>query len=206
MPKQQTLISQRFRGFLPVIVDVETAGLNSQTDALLEVAASIVDFNDERKLIVTETISHHIIPFPGANIDPKALEINGIRPDSVLRGAISEADAIKSVFNVIRHKLKQTECNRAVLVGHNPMFDHGFISQAVQRNHIKRNPFHPFTTFDTATLGGLAVGHTVLAKAVRLAGICFDDRKAHSALYDTQKTAEFFCTVVNAWDGARPVF
>ena len=36
----------RFRGFLPVIVDVETGGFNATTDALLEVAATLIHLDD----------------------------------------------------------------------------------------------------------------------------------------------------------------
>ena len=70
---------------------------------------------------------------------------------------------------------------------------------ASERNKIKRIPFHPFATFDTATLSGLVYGQTVLAKACKVAGMDFNDRRAHSALYDTQKTAELFCCIVNKW-------
>ena len=67
----------------------------------------------------------------------------------------------------------------------------------MQRTNIKRNPFHLFSTFDTATLGGLVLGQTVLAKACESAGIEFENANAHSALYDAEKTAELFCYIVN---------
>lgn len=40
-------MSQRFRGFLPVVVDVETAGFNPERDALLEIAAVILTMDDD---------------------------------------------------------------------------------------------------------------------------------------------------------------
>ena len=59
--------------------------------------------------------------------------------------------------------------------------------------------FTPSPHFDTATLAGLAVGHTVLARACALADIPFDNNEAHSADYDATKTAELFCLIVNRW-------
>jgi len=192
-------IKSRFRGFLPVIIDVETGGFNSQTDALLEVAATFIKMDSDGELYVDETIHHNVTPFEGANIEPSALEFTGIDPDNPLRGAIAELDALESIFKSIRKEIKSTNCNRAILVGHNAHFDAGFINAAVERTGIKRNPFHPFSFFDTATLSGLAYGHTVLAKACALAGVDFDNREAHSAAYDAERTAQLFCTIVNVW-------
>lgn len=197
------LIRTRFRGFLPVVVDVETGGLQAETDALLQIAAVIVRYDPESgQLYPAETHTCHVEPFEGARIDPKALELNGIVPDHPLRMALSELDALRKVFNPVRQEMRATGCNRAVLVGHNSFFDLAFLNAAVERTQFKRNPFHPFSSFDTATLGGLAFAQTVLAKAIRAAGLEWDKREAHSAIYDAEKTAELFCAIVNQWDGA----
>ena len=193
----------RFRAFLPVIVDVETGGLEPETDALLQIAAVILRTDaDSGRLYPAETHSCHVQPFEGANIDPKALELNGIDPDHPLRMALPEGEALRKIFNPVRQELRDTGCNRAVLVGHNAFFDLRFLNAAVERAQIKRNPFHPFSSFDTATLGGLAYGQTVLAKAVKAAGLGWNDKEAHSAIYDAEKTAELFCAIVNQWDDA----
>ncbi len=71
------------------------------------------------------------------------------------------------------------------MVAHNATFDHSFTMTAAERAGLKRNPFHPFVTFDTAALSGLALGQTVLSKACIAAGMPFDGAQAHSALYDT---------------------
>jgi ribonuclease T len=97
----------------------------------------------------------------------------------------------------IRRAMRDTECTRAVLVGHNAYFDLNFVNAAIARAGIKRNPFHPFSSFDTATLSGVAYGQTVLAKALYAAGIPWDANEAHSALYDAQRTAELFCAICN---------
>lgn len=195
----QPSINDRFRGFLPVVVDVETAGFNSETDALLEIAAQLIDMDEDGMLHPGESVCAHVKPFPGANLDPKALQFTGIDPDHPLRIAHDEREALTRVFQPIRQRLRDTGCKRAVLVGHNPWFDLSFVKAAVERTGYKRNPFHLFTTFDTATLGGLAFGQTVLSRAVRAAGKPWDSKEAHSALYDTERTAELFCEVINRW-------
>ncbi|MDO6564121.1 ribonuclease T [Amphritea sp. 1_MG-2023] len=192
-------MSNRFRGYLPVVIDVETAGFNSQTDALLEIAAVTLTMDDDGNLLIDESYEYNVAPFEGANLEKAALDFTGIDPYNPLRGAIPEAEAMEKIFKPIRKALKSHHCKRAILVGHNASFDHGFVTAAAERCDIKRNPFHPFSTFDTATMAGLAFGHTVLAKSCELADIDFDGKQAHSALYDTMKTAELFCTIVNRW-------
>ena len=192
-------LTHRFRGFLPVIIDVETAGFNAQTDALLEIAAVIVDYNENYQLAVQQTIATHVMPFEGANLDQSSLAFTGIDPHHPFRFAISEREALKRIFEPIQQKIKRIGCSRAILVGHNPCFDLAFIKAAVSRTGIKKNPFHQFSTFDTATLGGLAYGQTVLARAVQAAGISWNNESAHSARYDAEKTAELFCNIVNRW-------
>lgn len=193
-------IAQRFRGYLPVIVDLETAGFNAETDALLEMAVVIVSLNDENELAIESSQREHIIPFEGANLDPAALKFNGIDPYHPFRLAKPEKEAITELFRPVRQAVKQHGCTRAILVGHNPAFDIAFLNAAVQRTQIKRNPFHPFSTFDTATLAGLAFGQTVLARAAQAAGLEWDATEAHSALYDAEQTAKVFCQIVNQWD------
>ena len=192
-------IRDRFRGFLPVVVDIETGGFNCQTDAILEIAMTLLTMSEDGQLEIAETHSRNVEPFEGANLDPSALEFTGIDPESPLRGAVPEDIALGELFGVVRQAVKASQCNRAILVGHNAHFDAGFLNAASERLGLKRNPFHPFSHFDTATLAGLAVGHTVLARACALADIPFDNKEAHSAEYDATKTAELFCLIVNRW-------
>ncbi|MGO2012852.1 MAG: ribonuclease T [Pseudoalteromonas sp.] len=196
---EQTLFAKRFRGFFPVVIDVETAGFNKATDALLEIAVSILKMDDDGLLSIDQTVHFHVEPFEGANIEQAAIEFNGIDPFSPLRGAVSEEAAIKEICKVVRKAQKAAGCQRSVVVAHNAAFDHGFVNAAIERNNIKRTPFHPFVSFDTTSLAGLALGQTVLAKACRAAGIEFDNKQAHSALYDTERTAELYCLIVNRW-------
>jgi ribonuclease T len=190
-------MADRFRGFLPVIVDVETGGFDADRDALLEIAVVTVGMDQEGKLYPHPVVSTHVEPFPGANIDPRALEITGIDPDNPLRAALSERAALDHIFQAVRAAVRGNECQRAILVGHNAAFDLGFLNAAVRRVGHKRNPFHPFSCFDTATLSGLLYGQTVLSKSVLAAGYSFDASEAHSAVYDAERTALLFCRIVN---------
>ena len=192
-------INERFRGFLPVIIDVESGGFIASTDALLEVGATTVRMDKDGQLAVHRTYNYHIKPFEGANIEQAALDFTGIDPYHPFREAVAEEDALGELFNVVRKEIRDQQCTRAILVGHNAHFDAGFINAAAERCGIKRNPFHPFSFFDTATLAGLAFGQTVLAKACAEAGIAFDNNEAHSAAYDAERTAELFCDIVNRW-------
>ena len=199
-PGQPVKFSDRFRGYLPVVVDVETGGFNEQTDALLEVAAVLIDIDDQGRLSTGETYTTHVTPFEGANMEPKSLEINGIDPWNPLRAARTEREALSYIFTPIRLAVKKNECTRAILVGHNAHFDLKFLNAAVERSGAKRNPFHPFSSLDTVSLAGLAYGQTVLARAAAAAGMEWDTNEAHSAVYDTQMTAELFCNIVNKWE------
>jgi len=193
-------ISKRFRGFLPVVVDVETAGFDCHSHALLEIAAVPITMNGEGKVKPAETIACHVEPFEGAQLDPKALEFTGIDPYHPFRLAKPEAEALELIFEPLTELIRVQQCSRAILVGHNPFFDLGFIKAAAKRQGFKKTPFHQFSTFDTATLGGLAFGQTVLARAAKAAGIEWDNTEAHSAVYDAERTAELFCDIVNRWD------
>lgn len=192
-------MAERFRGFLPVIVDVETGGFDAEHDALLEIAAVVVGMDAQGFVHPLPAVHAHVHPFPGANLDPRALEVTGIDPDNPLRGALDERLALEHVFKAVRAAVRENGCQRAILVGHNAAFDLGFVNAAVRRTGNKRNPFHPFSCFDTATLGGLAYGQTVLGKAVLASGRSFDTREAHSAIYDAETTATLFCDIVNRW-------
>ena len=192
-------MANRFRGFLPVVIDVETAGFNPKTDALLEIAAVTLTMDESGYIIVDRCFEAQVDPFEGANLEKAALDFTGIDPFDPEREAVPEREALEEIFKHVRKSIKAHDCKRAVLVGHNASFDLSFVNASANRADIKRNPFHPFSTFDTATLAGLAFGQTVLAKACEVAGIDFDGKKAHSALYDTQKTAELYCLIVNRW-------
>jgi ribonuclease T len=191
------LMARRFRGFLPVVVDVETGGFNPRTDALLEIAAVLIELQPDGNFVPGESWRYHVKPFEGANMEKASLEINGIDPWHPLRPALPERDALQRIFREVRTAVRAHDCTRAILVGHNAFFDLHFLNAAIDRCGIKRNPFHPFSSFDTATLGGIAYGQTVLSRIVAAAGLTWDSSSAHSAGYDAQITAEVFCAIVN---------
>ena len=192
-------MAKRFRCFLPVVVDVETGGFDCTRHALLEIAAAPIEMDDDGRLSPGEIITTHVEPFAGSEIDPKSLEVTGIDIGHPFRDAKPERAALDHVFNGVRAAMRRSGCQRAILVGHNAHFDLGFINAAVTRVQHKRNPFHPFSVFDTVTLGGLAYGQTVLSRAVQAAGLDWDASAAHGAVYDTERTAQLFCAVMNRW-------
>jgi len=187
----------RFRGFLPVVVDVETGGFNAATDALLEIAAVLIRIDDQGRIVRGPTFREHVRPFEGGRLDPASLAVNGIDPWHPLRIAAVESDALGAIFGEVRREVREQQCTRAILVGHNASFDLGFLNAAVARTGIRRNPFHPFSCFDTATLAGVAYGQTVLSRAAQAAGLEWNSGEAHSAAYDAERTAELFCIVCN---------
>lgn len=198
--QQKSALAQRFRGFMPVVVDVETAGFNASTDALLEIACLPIVMDDKQQLTFGEPLSAHLQPFIGANLEPSALEFTGIRLDSPLRQAIAEEEkvALRRIFRELKAIKNAYGCRQCILVGHNAHFDLAFLNAAIARTNSKNHsPFHAFSVLDTASLSALAFGHTVLARTCKMAGITFDNSEAHSAVYDTQKTAELFCHIVN---------
>lgn len=194
-----SLLKARFRGFYPVVIDIESGGFDPHTNPILEIAACTVKMDNDGWLEPDQTLAFNVKPFDGCKMEQSALAFNGIDPDNPLRDACSEREAIQEIFKMVRKGIKEQDCNRAVIVAHNAHFDHSFLMTAAERCEVKRNPFHPFATFDTATLSGLAFGQTVLAKACKIANIPFDHKKAHSALYDTVQTTQLFCEIVNRW-------
>jgi len=196
-PAAAALMARRFRGYLPVAIDVESGGFHAATDALLEIAAVLIDIDADGTLKRGATHNYHVQPFAGARLDPTSLSVTGIDPHHPLRPAIPERDALQRIFREVRHAVRVYNCRRAILVGHNAAFDLAFLNAAVARADIKRNPFHPFSCFDTATLAGAALGQTVLAKALAVAGLEWDAGSAHNARYDAERSAELFCLACN---------
>ena len=191
-------LAERFRGYLPVVVDLETGGFDASSHAVLELACAFVSWQDDT-LALGEQFCWSIDPYPGCSIDPASLKVTGIDLDDPQRQPAHEKDALQAFFKLVRAQMRQAHCSRAVLVAHNASFDQGFLNAACARNQIKRSPFHPFTAIDTASLAAVAYGHTVLSEACRRAGIEFNNEDAHRAAYDTAQTAALFCKIVNTW-------
>ena len=192
-------LAARFRGFYPVVIDVETGGFNCKSDALLEIAAVTLKMNEQGELEKDQTLHFHVKPFEGANIEQSAIDFNGIKPFCSLRAAVDEEEMVKEICKAVRKGQKAAGCSRSVIVAHNAAFDHGFFMAAIERAKYKRIPFHPFVTFDTTSFAALVLGHTVLAEACKRAGLGFDNAEAHSAIYDTEKTADLFCYMINRY-------
>lgn len=189
-------MKSRFRGFLPVVVDIETGGFDAAAHSILEVAMVTLCLDGDT-LTPAQTHGWNVIPHPGTRIEPSLLKITGIDLDDPDRKAIPEQQTLRELFQLVQREMRQQECQCAILTGHNAHFDLGFIGHAAKRNNVKNNPFHGFSVFDTVVLGGVAYGHTVLGKLCDRAGIDYDPNQAHSAIYDAKITAALFCCIVN---------
>ena len=198
-PSEKIPFSQRFRRFLPIVIDIETSGLVADRHAILEIAAVLPAVDDTGRWQIGNIHAVHVQPFHGAAIEPAALALNKIDPFHPFRLALTESEALEVIFRPVRAALTQSGCLKAVLVAHNAAFDLAFLNAAVARTGIARNPFHTFTSFDTATLSGLMLGQTALPKALKVAGIEWDPSAAHSAAYDAERTAQLFCWMINRW-------
>ena len=191
-------IKDRFRGFLPVVVDVETAGLDPKKSALIEVAMMTVKIDENGQFVPDELYSANIRPFEGSEICQKNIDFLHIDPFDESRNLVTESDALLPMFKAIKKKLKEQGCKRAILVGHNAHFDHSFIFAAIDRlKAASKSPFHPFSVIDTASLSMLMLGQSVLQKACYAAHVDFDQNCAHGAAYDTRKETELFCAILN---------
>ena len=190
-------LKKRFSGYLPIVVDLETGGLEPLKNPILEIAAVLVECDKDGQLHPGALFACHVLPFKGAHLDPASLEITRIDPYHPFRFAIKEKKALNDLFAFVEKAVEKSGCRRAVLVGHNAHFDLTFIQTTMKRCKIKKSPFHAFTCFDTATLAAMAFGKTVLAQALRKAKIPFDKNEAHSAIYDAKQTAELFCYIHN---------
>lgn len=192
------LLAERFRGYLPVVVDLETGGFDNNVNPVLELACQFVTLSEDR-LTPTDVHLWRVEPFEESRVDPASISITGIDLDDPDRNAMDEHDALSAFFKLVRKEMKEQRCTRAIMVAHNASFDLGFVQRASERCNIKRSPFHPFSTIDTAGLAAVAYGHTVLGEACQRAGIEFDSSQAHSAAYDVACTTELFCRIVNGW-------
>ena len=192
------ILKERFRKYLPVVVDIETGGFNPLNNAILEIAITLIEEIDGQ-LEVGDTYRHHIEPFEGLAVEKESLEFTKIDLNHPLRIAVSEKEALTDLFKIINKARNKYECSRAILVGHNAHFDSSFINESVKRNGIKKSPFHPFSVLDTVSLGVLATNQTVLARVCDSLGIDYDSKQAHSAAYDSDVTAKVFCKVVNEY-------
>ncbi len=197
--KKSLVLKNRFRKYLPVVVDLETGGFDPEINAILEIAITLIE-EENNKLIVGDTYRHHIEPFEGSIVEEESLEFTKIKLDHPLRNSINERDALNDLFKIINKTKNKYECSRAILVGHNAHFDSSFLAAAYKRNNIKKTPFHKFSLIDTVSLGVLATGQTVLARICDELDIDYDNDEAHSAAYDTAVTANVFCSIVNNFD------
>ncbi len=194
------LLNQRFRKYLPVVVDLETGGFDPINNAILEIAATLIGQNDKYELVVLDTYRYHIDPYEDLIVEQESLDFTKIKLDHPLRKAVSEKEALTELFKIINKAKSEYSCSRAILVGHNAHFDLAFIKESIKRNNIKKSPFHPFSVLDTVSLGAMHTQQTVLARVCESLNIDYDSNEAQSAAYDAEITAKVFCNIINIFD------
>lgn len=194
------LLNQRFRKYLPVVVDLETGGFDPINNAILEIAVTLIGQNDKYELVVLDTHRYHIDPYKDLIVEQESLDFTKIKLDHPLRKAVSEKEALNELFKIINKAKSEYSCSRAILVGHNAHFDLAFIKESIKRNNIKKSPFHPFSVLDTVSLGAMHTQQTVLARVCESLSIDYDSNEAHSAAYDAEITAKVFCNIINIFD------
>ena len=95
------LMVDRFRGYLPVVIDFETGGFDPVANPILEMAAVEVRFENQR-LTPGERWASAVHPFPGGVLEPAALKVTGIDPADPDRTALNEAEALRQMFAAVR--------------------------------------------------------------------------------------------------------
>ena len=175
---------------------METGGFNPNNNAILEIAITLIE-EENGRLIPGVTERYHIEPYKDLIVEKESLEFTKIKLDHPLRQAVSEEDALKSLFKTINKNKTKYQCSRAILVGHNAHFDLSFLNASIERNKIKKSPFHPFSVIDTVSLGVAVTQQTVLARVCKELKIEYSNDDAHSAAYDSDVTAKVFCKILN---------
>jgi ribonuclease T len=95
-------LKDRIRGYLPVVIDVETSGFNDKTDALLEICAILLSMDENGSFFPKTTLHYHVKPFDGANIESSAIKFNGIDIDNPFRLAVTEKRHFQKYLSILR--------------------------------------------------------------------------------------------------------
>ena len=90
-------LSERFRGYLPVVLDLETGGFDHQVNPILELACCFVQMQDDR-LSIKGQESWNVQPVDGMVVEPASLKVTGIDLDDPHRDAMDEASVLKDFF------------------------------------------------------------------------------------------------------------
>lgn len=191
------LMEERFDGYYPIVIDIETGGLDKNSHPILQIGAVALSFNKEGKMIPYSECKINLHPTRDTTCHPHSLAIHGINPYDLQRKAVAPALALTALCKFVRQAQRAHGCRRSLIVGHNVSFDAQFIHTYIEKYKVKRSPFHPFVNFDTTSIAGLLTGSTKLLEAVQRLGITYDSEQAHDALYDAYITAQLFCKSTN---------
>ena len=191
-------MQNRFRGFMPVVIDVECGGFIPYRCTVGN-CRSVVGDSGDGSLAAWGNWRYHVQPFPA----PTSNGVTRCDGLSILFTRYAQRFQRRSAHAIVQEisqAMKDNDCTRAILVGHNACFDLNFLNAAVARTEIKRNPFHPFSSFDTATLAGVAFGQTGYRSRFKRPESLGIRTNAFGA-YDAQQTADCFARSANEGTG-----
>ena len=162
------------------VIDTETTGLKLQEHEIIEIACLTFELKDKNVNILSE-YEAKIKPQHIHTATPKALEINGYRPE-LWDNALNSDEVMGAVNQII--------ANSDLLMGHFLEFDIDFIKKTFTENNIQyiKFPLYIDTKFNAAILNTKRTSLDFLCKYLN---IKFKGR-AHTALTDCQRTLKLF--------------
>ncbi len=194
------LASRRFRGFLPVVIDVETGGFHlAAPTRCWRSPPSSSRWTTPAGCAAARRMRFTCKPFEGARLDPVSLEVNGIDPWHPLRPAIDEADALQRLFREIRtairaHALPARHSRRATT---RP----SIWASSTRRSSAPASSAIRFIRSRASTprrSAASALGQTVLRARRAAGGHRMGSAAARTrAAYDAERTADLFCHICN---------
>lgn len=176
-------------------IDVETSGLNTSNNALLQLAGIIEIDGKER-----ESFNFLIRPHKSALINDRALEVNGMT-----REEIKEYPPYKKQYNNFIAILsgyidKYDKTDKFYFVGYNARFDMDFLREFFNRNNNQY--FGSWFFFPPIDVMNIAAVHMMISderckdfKLITIAehyGISLENKKMHDAMTDIRVTQKLF--------------
>lgn len=170
-----------------LVYDVETTGLSAEKNSMIEVAMYAMDNNFKE---LGKYSSGVFKPIEGREIQPKALEANGVTMNQLNEGKNAEevlGEVIKFIKSLKKPKSKIILCGHNIITFDNPFFDSFFQSYKKDLSSLV-NEDHFLDTLVLARAKWVELPNYKLGTCCQEAKIVLQD--AHRALADTLANAE----------------
>ena len=184
-------------------VDVETTGVDSNQNALTQVAGDVCIINESKELQSLETFNFDIQPWEGAVIEPEALKVTGKTEEEIMAYPSSESVYKEFVALLDRHCNKFDKKDKMVMLGYNVRFDEDYLRKWFERQgnpYIGSYFWYPpidimnLAMFDIGTKRSRLVNFKLGTVAANY-GLT-PDGKLHDAMADIKLTKDLFWTLV----------